>query len=387
MEKSVDVVRQGLIVETYTTVGTVCAAALLWGLVDLNVLDDQVAGVETLGVGVGLSVLEQAQEELGGLDWPAGLGDTELLACVLFSVYVVSPYASSHMAPHLSAMGLVHTLGSTASAPGISSHWDSLALVLDVLEVFAGAAELPAVDGLGGLARVLEGNPEVGAASWSADVRQYCHDRNAFRGGMIITASALGGIEVFGGVADHLDGMLNGGWVVYDLVWLKSQLQVSTKLECVAPSWQNSGGAEEASQTLNQSKFLSSLSCEYRAFPPTNAHIHTNSTSWPSLLDEAVAAAIAVVAVVVSEVDEAVLHVVVAEVRTLQKLRNLWESANRVIGGFGGGDRGRGGARGGRGAPRGGGRGGRGGARGGRGGGPGAKVRSKRAQQDCENEI
>jgi hypothetical protein len=62
-------------------VGAVCAAALLGGLVDLDVLDDQVASVETLGIGVGLGVLEETEEELGGLDGPAGAGDAELLAC------------------------------------------------------------------------------------------------------------------------------------------------------------------------------------------------------------------------------------------------------------------------------------------------------------------
>jgi hypothetical protein len=62
-------------------VGTVCASPLLGGLVNLDVLDDQVAGIETLGVGVGLGVLEQTEKELGGLDGPTGLGDTELLAC------------------------------------------------------------------------------------------------------------------------------------------------------------------------------------------------------------------------------------------------------------------------------------------------------------------
>jgi len=61
-------------------VGTVSAPALLGGLVDLNVLDDQVAGVETFGVGVGLSVLEETEKDLGGLDGPAGTGDTEGLA-------------------------------------------------------------------------------------------------------------------------------------------------------------------------------------------------------------------------------------------------------------------------------------------------------------------
>lgn len=66
--------------KTYTTVGTVSAPALLGGLVDLDVLDDQVAGVEALGVGVGLSVLEETEEDLGGLDGPASPGDAESLA-------------------------------------------------------------------------------------------------------------------------------------------------------------------------------------------------------------------------------------------------------------------------------------------------------------------
>jgi hypothetical protein len=48
-------------------------------------------------------------------------------------------------------MGCVRTLGSTASAPGISPHWHSLALLLNVLEVGQSALELPAVDGLRGL--------------------------------------------------------------------------------------------------------------------------------------------------------------------------------------------------------------------------------------------
>lgn len=61
--------------------GTVGAATALGSLVDLDVLDNQVAGVETLAVGVGLSVLQKVDQELGGLDGPAGLADTPLLAC------------------------------------------------------------------------------------------------------------------------------------------------------------------------------------------------------------------------------------------------------------------------------------------------------------------
>ena len=89
---------------TYTTVGTVCAAALLGGLVDLNVLDNQVAGVETLGVGVGLGVLEETEEELGRLDGPAGLVDTESLACVILSTWwpfpIPSPIQPDPRFPH-----------------------------------------------------------------------------------------------------------------------------------------------------------------------------------------------------------------------------------------------------------------------------------------------
>lgn len=65
---------------TYTTVGTVGSSSLLGSLVDLDVLDDEVAGVEALGVGVGLGVLQQGEEELCRLDGPASSADTGLLA-------------------------------------------------------------------------------------------------------------------------------------------------------------------------------------------------------------------------------------------------------------------------------------------------------------------
>lgn len=84
---------------------TVCAPPLLGGLVDLDVLDNQVAGVKTLGIGVGLSVLEETEQELGGLDGPAGLGDTELLA------YTTSPISkgSPKIVPTLLHLGLQST--------------------------------------------------------------------------------------------------------------------------------------------------------------------------------------------------------------------------------------------------------------------------------------
>lgn len=60
---------------------TVCTTSLLWRLVDLDVLDNQVASIEAFGVCVCFCVLEEAEEEFGGLFGPAGFGDAELFAC------------------------------------------------------------------------------------------------------------------------------------------------------------------------------------------------------------------------------------------------------------------------------------------------------------------
>lgn len=81
---------------TYTTVSTVCASSLLGSLVDLDVLDDQVAGVEAFGVGVGLGVAEETEEKLGGLDGPASAGDTELLAFITINVSSQTPRLVQH---------------------------------------------------------------------------------------------------------------------------------------------------------------------------------------------------------------------------------------------------------------------------------------------------
>ena len=61
-----------------STVGT---TALLGCLVDLDMLDDQVASVQAFGVGIRFGVFEETEEELGGLFGPAGFGDAELFSC------------------------------------------------------------------------------------------------------------------------------------------------------------------------------------------------------------------------------------------------------------------------------------------------------------------
>lgn len=61
----------------HTTVGTVSATTGLGGLLDDNVLDEQVLRGKVLGVGVGLGVLEETENELDRLDGPATLGGLE----------------------------------------------------------------------------------------------------------------------------------------------------------------------------------------------------------------------------------------------------------------------------------------------------------------------
>lgn len=146
-------------VATYATVCTVCAAALLWCLVDLDVLYDKVTGIEALGIGVGLSVLEETKKELGRLDGPAGAGDTESLA-----YRSISPCSCKISHSKISCGDNKRTLGGATGSAGVPPHGNGLLVLLDVLEELHGTLELPAIDGLGGLAGVLEGHTEVCSA-------------------------------------------------------------------------------------------------------------------------------------------------------------------------------------------------------------------------------
>lgn len=62
--------------------GTIGAATLFGSLVDLDVLDDKVGGVEAFGVGVCLGVFEEREKVLGGFYGPASAGDAELFSCL-----------------------------------------------------------------------------------------------------------------------------------------------------------------------------------------------------------------------------------------------------------------------------------------------------------------
>lgn len=140
--------------------GTVGASPALGSLVDLDAADDQVTGVEALGVGVGLGVLEQVGEEAGGLLGPAGLADTPLLAWAIASAF------PSHCLSQQQSLRL--TLRSASLATGVPPHRDDLGLGGDIVEEGQGALQLHAVDGLGGLVGVLEGDTQVRAAGAGA---------------------------------------------------------------------------------------------------------------------------------------------------------------------------------------------------------------------------
>jgi len=60
-------------------VSTVRASPLFRGLVNLDVLDDEIAGVKALGIGIRFRILEETEEEISGFDGPAALCGTKCL--------------------------------------------------------------------------------------------------------------------------------------------------------------------------------------------------------------------------------------------------------------------------------------------------------------------
>lgn len=102
--------------------GTESATVGLGCLLDNNVADNELVDIETVNLGVGLGVLEQAKEELGRLDGPATLHDTVLLG-----------------------------LGGTTDGTVVATEGDALPVGLDVLKVDKSLRELEATESSGGL--------------------------------------------------------------------------------------------------------------------------------------------------------------------------------------------------------------------------------------------
>lgn len=152
-----------------SAVGAVRSSPLLRCLVDLNVLDQQVVGVESLSISVGFGILEQAKEEFGGLDWVPGFRNAKVLACESIVSAILLACVPNAVAPVLpvtiASHDCVHTLCASTSASSVSSHGDSLLQFLHILEVLEGAIQLPAIDSLCGFSGVLEGYSKVGATA------------------------------------------------------------------------------------------------------------------------------------------------------------------------------------------------------------------------------
>ena len=161
--------------KAYTTMSTICSSTLLGCLVDLDVLDNEVSGIKTLGIRICLCILEETEEEFGRLDGPSCARYTELLSYNIINADLPQRLALS---PPIS----VHTLCSTSGPTSVSSHGNSLLVCLDILEECNSSTQLPSVDRLGrfpgvllftsapssagiGNTPYLEGNPQVGTAS------------------------------------------------------------------------------------------------------------------------------------------------------------------------------------------------------------------------------
>ena len=59
------------------------------------------------------------------------------------------------------------TLCASSSAASISPHWDSLLLLLNILQEFESSLQLPSIDSLSRLSRILEADSKIGSSGAS----------------------------------------------------------------------------------------------------------------------------------------------------------------------------------------------------------------------------
>mmetsp|Transcript_23042 Transcript_23042/g.27851 ORF Transcript_23042/g.27851 Transcript_23042/m.27851 type:complete len:221 (+) Transcript_23042:54-716(+) len=117
-----------------TAVGTVCTAALLLCLVDLDVRQIESLDVQALHLSVALRVLQQVEQELARLSWPATLS--------------------------VGATGILCLCG-TANSTAETTESNSLLVCDDVLKVLLGPGEVHLLQGHGGLTSVLKVHTQV----------------------------------------------------------------------------------------------------------------------------------------------------------------------------------------------------------------------------------
>jgi len=124
-----------------TTVSTVSTTALLHGLVNLDMRDDKVIGVQALDLSIALSVFKELENELARLNGPPALA---------------------------TRVSLILGLVSAASGALVAEEGNAALVGHDVLKVLLGALELHLPETEGGLPSVLKVNAKVRTASLAA---------------------------------------------------------------------------------------------------------------------------------------------------------------------------------------------------------------------------
>ncbi|GMT00619.1 hypothetical protein PENTCL1PPCAC_22793, partial [Pristionchus entomophagus] len=132
-----------------SAVGSVCASAHLSSTLDLDVINDEMVDIESLVLGIALSVSEQLKHVVARLHWPTSLGGLECLALSLSANSAVELAEGDDLL-------LLHHIGEVtlSSLKGHAS--DSGSDLTGVLEVNTeirplGFARLRAVLGLSGI--------------------------------------------------------------------------------------------------------------------------------------------------------------------------------------------------------------------------------------------
>lgn len=115
-----------------SSVSSVCSSSSLGSSVDLHVIYCQV--LQVLGVGIGLKVLEQSQDNLDGLLWPSTQTPSEFLS-----------------------------LTCSADASVVSGEWDASSLGEDILQICLSLVDTHALNCSGSLISVLIVDSEISA--------------------------------------------------------------------------------------------------------------------------------------------------------------------------------------------------------------------------------
>jgi hypothetical protein len=155
-------------VRTNSTVSSVCSSSASLSLVALNVGQDEIVNVERLGLGVGDEVLQESNDDLGGLDGPTTLSVLELLG-----------------------------LSSSTNTTIESTEWNASLLLNNSVEVLDSISHSGSPDGSADFEGVLEVNADVCSSGLASYKKEKYIDYESYM------KRTLGWIGWFTRVLDH----------------------------------------------------------------------------------------------------------------------------------------------------------------------------------------